>query len=86
MSLAPAQRLEKRTPAMRNKGRIRVGADADIAIFDPSRVRDRATYQQPGLYSEGIQHVLVNGVPVVKDGRLEEGVTPGRAVRASVEP
>ena len=86
MSFAPAQRLEKRTPAMRNKGRIRVGADADIAVFDPNRVTDRATYQQPGLYSEGIQHVLVNGVPVVKDGRLQEGSTPGRPVRAPVRP
>ena len=86
MSLAPAQRLEKRTAAMRSKGRIRVGADADIAVFDPSRVTDRATYQQPGLHSEGIQHVLVNGVPVVKDGRVQEGVTPGRAVRAPVKP
>ena len=45
MSLAPAQRLEKRTPAMRNKGRIRVGADADITVFDAVRVTDRATYQ-----------------------------------------
>jgi len=86
MSFAPAQRLEKRTPAMRNKGRIRVGADADIAVFDPNRVTDRATYQQPGLYSEGIQHVLVNGMPVVKDGRLQEGSTPGRPVRAPVQP
>jgi N-acyl-D-aspartate/D-glutamate deacylase len=86
MSLAPAQRLEKRTPAMRNKGRIRVGADADIVVFDATRVTDRATYQEPGLHSEGIQHVLVNGVPVVKDGRLQEGITPGRPVRASVRP
>ena len=86
MSFAPAQRLEKRTPAMRNKGRIRVGADADITVFDPNRVNDRATYQQPGLHSEGIQHVLVNGVPVVKDGRLQEGSTPGRPVRAPVRP
>jgi N-acyl-D-aspartate/D-glutamate deacylase len=86
MSLSPAQRLEKRTVAMLNKGRIRVGADADIVVFDPSRVTDRATYQQPGLHSEGIQHVLVNGVPVVKDGRLQEGITPGRPVRAGIQP
>ena len=86
MSLAPAQRLEKRTPAMRGKGRIRVGADADIAVFDPNRVTDRATYRQPGLHSEGIQYVLVNGVPVVLDGRLQEGINPGRAVRAPVKP
>ena len=86
MSLVPAQRLEKRTPAMRNKGHIRVGADADIVVFDPSPVTDRATYQQPGLHSEGVQYVLVNGVPVVKDGRLQEGITPGRPVRAAVRP
>jgi dihydroorotase len=84
MSLGPAQRLEKRTPAMRNKGRIRLGADADITVFDPNRVTDRATYRQPGLHSEGIQHVLVNGVPVVVDGRLQEGINPGRPVRAPV--
>jgi N-acyl-D-aspartate/D-glutamate deacylase len=84
LSLGPAQRLEKRTPAMRNKGRIRVGADADITVFDPNRVIDRATYRQPGLHSEGIQHVLVNGVPVVVDGRLQEGINPGRPVRAPV--
>ena len=86
MSLAPAQRLEKRTPAMRNKGRIRVGADADVAVFDPVRVTDRATYEKPALHSEGILHVLVNGVPVVKDGRLQEGITPGRPVRAPLRP
>jgi len=85
MSLAPAQRLEKRTPEMRNKGRIRVGADADIVVFDPNRVRDRATYQQPGLHSEGIQHVLVNGVPVVQDGQLQAGITPGRPLRAPIQ-
>jgi N-acyl-D-aspartate/D-glutamate deacylase len=86
MSLAPARRLEERTPTMRSKGRIRLGADADIVVFDASRVTDRATYQHPGLHSEGFQHVLVNGVPVVKDGRLQEGVTPGRPVRAPVQP
>ena len=84
MSLAPAQRLEKRTPAMANKGRIRANADADIVVFDPERVTDRATYKEPGLHSVGIQHVLVNGVPVVTDGKLLEGVTPGRGVRAPV--
>jgi N-acyl-D-aspartate/D-glutamate deacylase len=86
MSLEPARRLEARTPAMHNKGRFRVGADADIVAFDAGRVTDRATYQQPGLHSEGFQHVLVNGAPVVKDGRLLEGITPGRPIRAPVQP
>jgi dihydroorotase len=84
MTLLPAQRLERRAPMFRNKGRIRLGADADITVFDPQRVIDKATYEDPLEYSEGIQFVLVNGVPVVKDGGLVEGVFPGRAARAPV--
>lgn len=82
MTLMPAQRLEKRAPVFSNKGRIRVGADADITVFDPERVIDKATYEDPLQYSEGIQFVLVNGVPVLKDGQLVESVFPGRAARA----
>jgi N-acyl-D-aspartate/D-glutamate deacylase len=84
MTLMPAQRLEKRAPAFQNKGRIRVGADADITVFDADRVIDKATYDDPLQYSEGIQFVLVNGVPVVKDGQLVEGLFPGRAARAPI--
>ncbi|MGC2466646.1 MAG: amidohydrolase family protein, partial [Candidatus Acidiferrum sp.] len=82
MTLMPAQRLEKRAPVFRNKGRIRVGADADIAVFDPERIIDKATYENPLQYSEGIQFVLVHGVVVLKDGQLVEGTFPGRAARA----
>jgi N-acyl-D-aspartate/D-glutamate deacylase len=85
MSLMPARRLERRTPAMKNKGRIRVGADADIVVFDADRVTDRATYERPTEYSEGFKYVLVNGVAVVKDGKLQEGVAAGRAVRAPMK-
>ncbi len=84
MTLMPAQRLEKRAPVFRDKGRIRVGADADITVFDPARVIDKATYEEPLQYSEGIPFVLVNGVPVVKDGQLVVGVLPGRAARAPI--
>jgi N-acyl-D-aspartate/D-glutamate deacylase len=84
MTLMPAQRLEKRAPAFQNKGRVRVGADADITVFDANRVIDKSTYENPLEYSEGIQFVLVNGAPVVKDGRLVEGIFPGRAVRAPI--
>jgi N-acyl-D-aspartate/D-glutamate deacylase len=84
MTLMPAQRLEKRAPMFKDKGRIRVGADADIAVFDANRVIDRATYEKPLEHSEGIQFVLVNGVPVVKDGQLVDGVYPGRGARAPI--
>src|SRR6266478_5817332 len=84
MTLMPAQRLEKRAPMFKEKGRIRPGADADITVFDANRVIDKATYEKPARYSEGIQFVLVNGVPVVKDGQLVGGVFPGRAARASI--
>jgi N-acyl-D-aspartate/D-glutamate deacylase len=84
MTLMPAQRLEKRAPVFRDKGRIRVGADADITMFDASHIIDKATYEEPLRYSEGIQFVLVNGVPVVKDGQLVEGVFPGRGARAPI--
>ena len=84
MTLMPAQRLEKRAPMFKDKGRIRVGADADITVFDANRVIDKATYEEPLRYSEGIQFVLVNGVAVVKDGQLVDGVFPGRAARAPI--
>jgi N-acyl-D-aspartate/D-glutamate deacylase len=84
MTLMPAQMLEKRAPAFADKGRIRLGADADVTVFDPNRVIDKATYEEPLRYSEGIQFVLVNGVPVVRDGQLVERTYPGRAARAPI--
>ena len=82
MTLMPAMRLETRVAGMRNKGRLRVGADADITVFDAAQVLDRSTYRAPGLPPSGIQHVIVNGVRVVANGQPLEGVAPGRAVRA----
>jgi N-acyl-D-aspartate/D-glutamate deacylase len=84
MTLMPAQRLETRAPMFKEKGRIRVGADADLTVFDAGRIIDKATYEKPLQYSEGIQFVLVNGVAVVKAGKLVEGVFPGRAARAPI--
>ena len=83
MTLLPAQRLEARVPGMNRKGRIQVGADADITVFNPERVIDRATYQDPTRPSEGIRYVLVNGTLVVKEGQLVEGVASGLAIRAA---
>jgi N-acyl-D-aspartate/D-glutamate deacylase len=84
MSLMPAQRLEKHAPMFRNKGRIRVGADADVTVFDPDTVIDEATYEEPLQYSAGVRFVLVNGIPVVRDGRLVGGAYPGRPARAPI--
>ena len=76
MSLMPAQRL-----GIQSKGRLQVGADADITVFDADRVIDRATFDNPAQYSEGIPYVLVNGAFVVKDGQLQQNVAPGRGLR-----
>jgi dihydroorotase len=82
MTLMPARRLEARVPAMKTKGRLRAGADADIAVIDAATVIDRSTYREPALPPIGIRHVLVNGVAVVANGRSVDGVTPGQPVRA----
>jgi dihydroorotase len=86
MTLMPAQRLEKHAPMFKDKGRLRTGADADLTIFDPTRVIDKATFEEPLQYSEGIQFVLVQGIPIIKDGQFVDGVTPGQAARAPIRP
>ncbi|MBM5810561.1 MAG: amidohydrolase family protein [Gammaproteobacteria bacterium] len=80
MTIQPAQRLDH-VPAMRRKGRLREGMDADLTIFDPATVIDRATYGEPARPSAGIRHVLVNGVPVVRDGVLQADRYPGQPIR-----
>ncbi|HLH18605.1 MAG TPA: amidohydrolase family protein [Bryobacteraceae bacterium] len=76
MTVMPADRL-----GLKTKGRIAVNADADLAIFDPARVADRATFEKPAQYSVGMEYVLVNGTPVVSKGELVEGVAPGKGIR-----
>jgi N-acyl-D-aspartate/D-glutamate deacylase len=83
MSLLPARRLQSVVPRMRRKGRVQVGADADLTVFDAARVIDAATFENPTQYSVGIVHVLVNGTFVVRGEQLVSGVAPGRAVRGS---
>ena len=81
-SLMPAMRLQPFTPAMRQKGRVKVGADADLAVFDANTVIDKATYEKPAQYSEGFRDVLVGGTFVVRDGKLQSGARPGQGIRA----
>lgn len=65
---------------MTDRGAIREGAAADIAVFDPARVRDRATYTAPHQLAEGMDYVLVNGVVVVDQGRFTDA-RPGKVLR-----
>jgi len=81
MTLMPAQRLEPSVPAMRNKGRIKVGADADIVVFNPDRIIDKATFENAAQYSEGIENVMVGGVFVLRNGTFVENVYPGVGLR-----
>ena len=83
MTLEPARRLERRTPAMANKGRLKVGADADLTVFAPATVQDRATYEDGAIPSAGIPYVVVGGQVVVDQGMVT-AARPGRAVRAAV--
>lgn len=84
ITLMPAQRLEQRVAGMKDKGRVRVGADADLTIFDAEKIIDQATYTEAMLPSKGIEFVLVGGALVVKAGVLDKSQLVGKAIR--VEP
>jgi N-acyl-D-aspartate/D-glutamate deacylase len=83
-SLWPARVLEDRVPDLRRKGRLQAGCDADIVVFDPGTITDRASYDDSTRPSAGIRHVLVNGSFVVRDGDVVTDARPGRPVRADL--
>ena len=86
MSLTPAKILEESVPQMRKKGRLQVGMDADLVVFDMATVSDKATYSQPNQRSQGMRHVIVNGTPVIKDGELVREALPGKPIRRALTP
>jgi len=80
MTLLPARTLESISPSMRSKGRIQVGADADITIFDPATVIDKATFDKGLEFSGGIEYVIVNGSIIIRNGKTVANVFPGKPV------
>jgi len=79
-SLLPSQFLEKASPAMARKGRVQVGCDADLIVFDAAQVTDCSTYDVPAMASVGFKHVLVAGEAVVHSGQVVTTAMPGRAI------
>jgi N-acyl-D-glutamate deacylase len=83
-SYLPGKNLEESAPQMKKKGRLQMSMDADITVFDPATVEDRATYQQPNHTSIGMKYVLVNGAFVIRDCELDTRAFPGQPVRRTV--
>lgn len=83
MTIMPAKRLERGAPVFKKKGRLSVGADADILIFDPENVRDTATVVKPNSHSVGMDYVIVGGVIVKDENGVRRNVAPGRALKSS---
>ncbi len=86
MTIQPARLLERRCPALRRKGRIAIGSDADITVFDPAAVADRSTVDDPARESEGIRWVIVEGKVMKSPDSLDVTGTslPGRALRSDI--
>lgn len=80
-SLIPAEILAASTPAMRDKGRLRPGADADIVAFDFETLTDRAEFTAMNRPAEGVKHLIVSGQPVISDGIMDVAARPGQPVR-----
>lgn len=84
MTLLPAERLEKRAPVFKTKGRLRAGMDADIVVFDPERIKDTSTVEKPESFSIGIDYVLVDGKIVKTPEGLKKNIRPGKALKAVI--
>ena len=82
MTLMPAKVLEIRAPSMKKRGRLQVGAYADITIFDPNTITDTATYSFPSSPSKGIFYLLINGVLLIENEIFQSSIYPGKPIRA----
>ncbi|MBI2710697.1 MAG: amidohydrolase family protein [Actinobacteria bacterium] len=83
MTILPANRLERRVPALRRKGRLQRGADADITVFDPATVLDRSTVANPAQASQGIDYVLIGGTVVKTPAGVDESKQVGQPITGS---
>ncbi|QJB69348.1 amidohydrolase family protein [Parasphingorhabdus halotolerans] len=83
MTLQPAQLLEKTAPVFRLKGRLQIGMDADITVFNPKTIRANTTYENPHQASTGVRYLLVGGEIVIEDGTIVPDVFPGQHLFAT---
>lgn len=85
VSYGPAKILESSVPQMKFKGRVQVGADADLVVFDLNEVSDKATYKTPAQLSVGFEYVIVNGVTLIEQGQLDINAMPGKPIRNPIK-
>jgi N-acyl-D-aspartate/D-glutamate deacylase len=83
MTLQPAKLLERAAPVFRLKGRLQIGMDADITIFDPKSIRANTTYLDPHQASTGVRYLLVDGEVVIADGAINPETYPGQFLHAT---
>jgi dihydroorotase len=80
-TILPARRLENRVPMLAAKGRMQMGADADITVFNPNTIADRSTVERPAVFSEGIEHVFVLGRHALTPDGVQKDVRAGRPIK-----